>query len=259
MSVTLLLILSAALPWKPTSTDTLESRIAPPPGFHRGSTAPKGFARFLRNLPVLPGRPPVKLYNGKPKANQEAHELVFDVDVGKKNLQQCADAVMRLRAEYLRSIGQGKLVRFKFTSGHESSWRYWQEGYRPKIRGNKVSFNKTAAPNSSYKNFRKYLDSIFMYAGTYSLRKELTKKVGSVQAGDVFIQGGFPGHAVIIVDVVINETGEQRFLLAQSYMPAQQIHLLRNPKSDSPWYAVPKNGVLRTPEWDFQVSDLRSF
>ena len=52
----------------------------------------------------------------------------------------------------------------------------------------------------------------------------------SLQPGDVFIKGGSPGHAVIVVDVAIyTQTGKKVFLLAQSYMPAQQIHILVNP------------------------------
>ena len=48
----------------------------------------------------------------------------------------------------------------------------------------------------------------------------------SLQPGDVFIKGGSPGHAVIVVDVAIYpQTGKTVFLLAQSYMLAQQIHI----------------------------------
>lgn len=35
------------------------------------------------------------LYNGSQKPNQSVHYAVFDIDVGKEDLQQCADAVMR--------------------------------------------------------------------------------------------------------------------------------------------------------------------
>ncbi|MEL6922398.1 MAG: DUF4846 domain-containing protein, partial [Bacteroidota bacterium] len=77
-----------------------------------------------------------------------------------------------------------------------------------------------------------------------------------------FIQGGFPGHAVIVVDMAENEAGEKLFLLAQSYMPAQDMHILKNPKNAtaSPWYALKDlSAELPTPEWNFSIADLHRF
>lgn len=86
----------------------------------------------------------------------------------------------------------------------------------------------------------------------------------SLQPGDVFIKGGSPGHAVIVVDVAIyTQIGKKVFLLAQSYMPAQQIHILVNPANRglSPWYELSDNdeGKLYTPEWVFEKKDLKRF
>jgi hypothetical protein len=75
------------------------------------------------------------------------------------------------------------------------------------------------------------MDVVFIWAGTYSLERELTPKpVAELAAGDLFIKGGFPGHAVLVADAVENRaTGERRFLLVQSFMPAQEMHVLKNP------------------------------
>ena len=75
------------------------------------------------------------------------------------------------------------------------------------------------------------MDTVFAWAGTHSLERELKPAaLAGIAAGDVFIKGGFPGHAVLVADVVENRaTGEKRFLLLQSYMPAQDIHVLKNP------------------------------
>ena len=86
----------------------------------------------------------------------------------------------------------------------------------------------------------------------------------SLQAGDVFIKGGSPGHAVIVVDVAIHpKTKKKVFLLAQSYMPAQQIHILVNPanRNLSPWYELTDtdSGRLYTPEWTFEKKELKRF
>ena len=83
-----------------------------------------------------------------------------------------------------------------------------------------------------------------------------------MRIGDVFIQGGFPGHAVMVVDMAVNgRTGEKLFLLIQSYMPAQEIHVLKNPSdsADGPWYELDFGETLRTPEWTFSKDDLKRF
>ena len=238
-------------------------RILPPDGYERDSAASGSYADWLRNLPLQVGRPAVKLYNGQLKGNQSVHEAVLNLDVGKKDLQQCADAVMRLRAEYLLACGAYPNIHFNFTSGDNAEYTRWKQGYRPRIQGNAVRWEKRAQPSDSYESFRKYMEIVFSYAGTHSLDKELqtVASVADLQAGDVFIQGGFPGHAVAVIDVAIHpESGQKLFLLAQSYMPAQEMHILRNPNDSqlSPWYALPES-TLYTPEWTFGPGTLKRF
>ncbi len=104
---------------------------------------------------------------------------------------------------------------------------------------------------------------VFAYAGTQSLNAELKSiSVEEMRIGDIFIQGGSPGHAVIIVDMAQNpQTGEKIFLLAQSYMPTQKIHILTNPNKPNltPWYNVKGNINLVTPERTFNIKDLKRY
>ena len=242
--------------------ETVESRIRTPRGYERTPLKPGSFGAWLRNLPLRPGRPPVTLYNGRKKFNQSAHFAVLLIDVGDKDLQQCADAVMRLRAEYLLSRGCESSIAFHFTSGDLAKWSDWRSGIRPRVQGNNVSWSRTGDPDGSYRNFRKYLDIVFSYAGSASLSRELETVADPllVEEGDVFIQGGFPGHAVIVIDVAEDRRGERIFLLAQSYMPAQDIHILRNPGSRiNPWYPAAPRGTLATPEWTFRYENLKRF
>jgi hypothetical protein len=61
------------------------------------------------------------------------------------------------------------------------------------------------------------------------------------------------------VDVAQHKnSGKKVFLLAQSYMPAQEIHVLKNPDDPalSPWYRLDFGETLRTPEWSFSKNDL---
>jgi hypothetical protein len=250
-------------PWQATSAEgTVESRVQPPPGFVRKPALPDSFAAWLRGLPVKAGRPSVRLFNGQLKGNQEAHHVVLDIDVGKRDRQQCADAVIRLRAEYLHQAGRDGEICFRFTNGTPARWADWKTGMRPNLSTRNTVWEKTAAPDAGYPSFRRYLDIVFSYAGTFSLHRELDKVADprAIEAGDVFIEGGFPGHAVVVVDVAQDERGRRAVLLAQSYMPAQDIHILRNPASpEHPWYVIEGDAPLSTPEWHFPAGSLRRF
>mgnify|MGYP000020221978 CR=1 FL=1 len=51
---------------------------------------------------------------------------------------------------------------------------------------------------------------------------------------------------------------EKLFLIQQSYMPAQEIHILKNitNASISPWYSTNFSEELKTPEWTFHKNQL---
>src|SRR4051812_6870288 len=66
-----------------------------PRKYHRIVMQPGSFGEWLRTI-GLKKNSTVYLYNGKPKAWQGAQFAVLDIRVGDKDLQQCADAVMRL-------------------------------------------------------------------------------------------------------------------------------------------------------------------
>jgi hypothetical protein len=253
-------------PWRKAfgRLEDIASRIPAPQGFERVKLKDGSFADWLRHLPLKAAESPVVLFDGSRKPNQMVHVAVLDIDTGTRDLQQCADAVIRLRAEYLYSKGRWDSIRFDFTSGGPASYAQWRAGFRPEVRRNKIRWVKKAEPNSSYESFSRYLDTVFMYAGSQSLARELEPRghPTRIQVGDVFIHGGSPGHAVIVVDMAEKKTtGERVVLLAQSYMPAQDIHILRNPdnQSLSPWYPTEFGETLRTPEWEFGRGELKHF
>ena len=240
--------------------EILANRIPAPEGFERKQNKEGSFAGWLRELPVKDEGARVKLFDKSLKRNQRTQHTVVDLDVDPVDLQQCADAVMRLKAEFHYSKKEFHKIHFNFTSGHKVAFDDWSKGKHPKVSGNKVNFVNSGKKGTDYKNFRKYLRQIFTYAGTASLTKELKKiNMKDIAAGDVFIQGGFPGHAVLVLDVVENEVGEKQFLLGQSYMPAQDFHVLKNPNSRHPWYSNLIEDQIETPEWTFKLSDLKRF
>ncbi|MCC6697247.1 MAG: DUF4846 domain-containing protein [Candidatus Hydrogenedentes bacterium] len=251
-------------PWprQQAAGDTLAERIAPPAGFTRISAIEGSFADWMRGLPLREPGAAVRFFDGRKKSDQSGAFAVVDIDVGTRDFQQCADAIMRLRAEYLLAAGCADTIRFNFSSGHAARWLDWRAGLRPLVSGRKVSWVLRAEEDSSYSAFREYLDTVFLYAGTYSLSKEMEPVTdpAAVLPGDVFIQGDFPGHAVLVADVAEDELGQRIFLLLQSFMPAQDIHVLMNPaRPGTPWYAAFKNGKLETPDWTFSYRDLRRF
>lgn len=243
---------------------TIEKRYKPPAAFERIPVEQDSFAYYLRNQKLKAYGEKALYYNGKEKDSKDIYDSVIDVEIGDRDLHQCADAIMLLMAEYLYQQKRYNEISFNFTNGFSADYQKWLEGYRIKVTGNDVTWIKEASYDDSYSSFRKYMDLVFSYAGTLSLEKQLISvNINDMQIGDVFIQGGSPGHAVIVVDMAYDkENGEKVFILAQSYMPAQQTQILVNPfdKEISPWYRLNSSEEkLITPEWQFKITDLKRF
>ena len=233
--------------------NNLAARIPAPQGYKRVDVTEGSFAHFLRNLPLKSAGSDLHYYNGQVKERKYAGAVV-DMDFGKSANEQCADAIIFLRASYLWKTRQYAKINFNFTNGFKAEYAKWAQGYR--IRNNKA-WEKTHKADYGYQSFRKYLNLVFQYAGTASLSQEL-KPIGrcwaaDIQAGDVIIKGGFPGHAEIVVDVAENEKGERVVLLAQSFMPAQEIEIFPQ------WFSPSSNGTrLVTPAWTFYSPNVNS-
>lgn len=243
------------------NNDTILPNVAaidPGSGFEFLNETEASFGKWLRDIPVKSSKT-VYLFNGKKKSYQGAQFAVLDISVGKKDLQQCADAVIRLRTEYLYEQKRYDEIRFWTTSGQEINFSKWLAGQRFKFSGNTLKAIQGSARESDRNNLDSYLEFVFIYAGTLSLQKQLKKVTdfSTIQPGDVLIQGGSPGHAMIVMNAAINKSGRKQYLLAQSYMPAQDIHIVKNPKkTNSPWFDVSGTNEIQTPEWNFTKTDL---
>jgi hypothetical protein len=241
----------------------IETRILCPVGFRRVDIQKNSFAEYLRQLPLKPHNSEVEYYDGTTKSNNDVYDAVVDLEIGNKDLHQCADAIMRLRAEYLWDEKQYNKIHFNFTNGFRVDYSEWMKGKRIVVKGNSFYWTQTGKPSNTYNDFWKYMEIVFSYAGTLSLSKELIPvKINDLQIGDIFIKGGSPGHAIIVVDMAIDTKNNKKiFLLAQSYMPAQEIQILKNQnnKDISPWYSADFGQILETPEWTFKTTDLMRF
>lgn len=217
--------------------DSVVTRFKPPDGFHRVNVKPGTFAAYLQSLPLKPVGAHTRAYNGNIAATDAETAAVVDISVGKHDLQQCADAVMRLRGEYLYSQKRYSEISFHFVSGFVCDYTHYANGYR--YQGDK--WVHTAKQDYSYETFMKYMELVFEYAGTPSLEKELkpVTNPANLKAGDVFIHGGRPGHCFIVMDVAENDRHEKQFLLAQSFMPAQNIQVLQNAPGYE-WFSMDK-------------------
>ena len=238
---------------------TLETRIHTPEGFTRIPSISKELTGFLRELTLKEAGSEVLLYNGLPKDNQDGHVAVFDLDTGSRDLQQCADSILRIYAEYYWSIGAYDKIAFHLTNGFLMEYTKWQGGNRIVVNGNDVRWIKTEIFDSSYEEFRRYLTMVFAYAGTLSLSKECEGiALEQMRPGDMFLQSGSPGHCVLVVDTAQDKDGNQCFLLAQGFMPAQDFHVLKNPlHPEDPWYYASEiTFPLSTPSWTFDEGSL---
>ena len=243
--------------------NTVTSRVLVPEGYSRANYKAGTFPKYLQDYALKDYGAKVINFDGNPYMYQAGHVGVLEVPVPDNGLQQCADALIRLRSEYLWDTNQKSKIGFNFTSGHYCSWTKYAEGYRPKINGNNVTFQKKAGADSSKKNFYKYLNLIYTYAGTQSLYSELNKilEVEKLEVGDMLVTPGFPGHIIIIVDKVSNENGDNLFIFAQGNTPAQSVHILKNPSnsSKSPWFELEMGAPLQIPTYYFNTSQFIRF
>jgi hypothetical protein len=128
--------------------------------------------------------------------------------VAKHLKEPMADVIMRLRAEYF--FGKKQFDSIRFTNNANTAYLYSRDG--------------------SEKSFNRYLEKVFSSCGTLSLQEQLFKKssTGMATIGDVLIQGGAPGHTMLIVDMAVNSVGQKLYLLVQGFMPVQDIHVVVN-------------------------------
>ncbi|WP_260509557.1 DUF4846 domain-containing protein [Empedobacter falsenii] len=181
--------------------DKIIHRYSVPKGFQRENYSQNEFGYYLQHLKLKDFGTLVKYYNGKEKSVNNVYNAVIDLPIGNKDLHQCADATMRLRADYLYQQKRYDEISFNFLSD-----------------GKPRKFTDFANGDYSPENYWKYLEYVFSYANTASLKNQLESvKYNQVKIGDILLQQGNPyGHAVMVVDLAKNEQGEKIVLLAQS-------------------------------------------
>lgn len=239
--------------------NTVFTRFITPKEYKRVEASEGSFANFIGNYPLEPDGTPVYYFDKREKSG-DGHAAVFSMEVGEEDLQQCADSIMRIYAEYLYKSGNEDKISFKFVDGFVCDYNHWKQGYRVKFANDKPYWEQVASSDDSEETFKKYLRIVFSYSSTLSMENESKPvDISELKVGDIFIKGGSPGHVVMVADICENEAGEKAFLLAQGFMPAQSFHIIKNPAhSEDPWYYESEvKYPFRTQSYTFDEGSLR--
>jgi len=242
--------------------DNLLSRVGTSPGFARVSVEDGSFGAWLRMLPLAaPGTPVLSNSGSIVRSGSHANvAAVSTVDIGTADLQQCADSIIRMHAEWLWSIGKRDMS-YRAASGVMLPYERWKRGERVFLVGQKLEWRVSAAgPSDTHASFRVYLDRVFEWANTGSLERQgVAVSVDQIEPGDFFVTPGGPGHAVLVLDVAKNAEGATEVLLGQGYMPAQSFHVIQQ-RPGTVWYRIDRElGGVQIPFWGspFPWSSLR--
>lgn len=173
------------------------------------------FGTWLRSRRVKAAGVGVKTHDGRAVHHRAR---VVELPLVRGDLQQCADSVIRLRAEWQKETGQP--VSFHATSGDPMPWSRWQQGERPIEKAGRLQW--VAGTQGGWDS---YLARVFNWAGTRSLHAyDSVPADGEPRVGDLLVAPGSPGHAVILLDVA--RRGDERFVLVgEGFMPAQDFHV----------------------------------
>src|SRR6185437_4535612 len=152
---------------------TLESRFLPPRGFARVPLPARSFGAWLRGLPLAPPGTPVKSYLGRVVLPADHPNLaaVVAIDVGDADLQQCADSVIRLHAEWLYAQGR-RDQSYRAASGAAMPFARWARGERMVPDGMGFAWKASARADGGRAAFRGWLDGVFAFANTGSLARD---------------------------------------------------------------------------------------
>ena len=243
---------------------TIATRFRVPDGWERVTAEPNSFAQYLRDLPLLEDGATLYFHDGKP-CDIPAHAAIINKDMPKK-FEQCADTVIHIYSDYLYKTRQYDKLKFTFNNGFVCDFLHFTQGYRPNSSLNGWETASDYWKGTDERVYKVYLEYVFLYANTASLYEFDTIKANAddINIGDMFLSPGFPGHVVMVCDVIRHKmTGEKRFMTLQGSMPAVQAHVMMNALEPelSPWQNTRYDygGFLSATYWLCPKENLVSF
>ncbi len=230
-------------------TEPLNIHFSPPEGFSRVKLPPGSFGAWLRKMPILKKRGPVRDYRGRIFKTREdsAVAAVAACDISGRSLDQCMDILMRFYSAWLKENGRLDALALALPDGTMLGFSDWKKGIRPFFKGLHFQLKQTARIQKT-NILNAYLNTIFEWTGTqafYHFYK--TVPLDSLQPGDFIIKKGRKGHAVLIADLVSDAQGNKLALIGQGDTPACAFYFLQN-SAESPWIRVsPESAFPRLP------------
>jgi len=76
------------------------------------------------------------------------------VEIGDRDLHQCADAIMLIRAEYFYQKKEYDKISFKFVTGFNAQYSKWMQGYRINPNGKGSYYKKSYVTAKSMPFFK---------------------------------------------------------------------------------------------------------
>ncbi|MBR7061581.1 MAG: hypothetical protein IKI42_00930 [Clostridia bacterium] len=164
--------------------------------------------------------------------------------------------MIRLYAEYRYQRSEYEYITFDcFTTPvFKLDFDTWTTGKRVKANGRALEWyasDKATPGDVSLSTFLYYLDNVFLYANTYSLKNQMMEiSSADLRVGDCLIitadqTGGTDGHAIIVVDVAVNKsTGDKVFMLAEGNTPSTETYVLKDRENDTVWFRLNEDGTF---------------
>ncbi|WP_273320608.1 DUF4846 domain-containing protein [Vallitalea guaymasensis] len=227
----------------------IKDRFNLPKGFERVIPEEGSFGAYIQNLPLKEHAVLPKLYTGDQYLNEEPEYVtVVDMPLDNKDLEQSSDSAIRLNAEYLFKTEQYNDISYPFANGFTAEYSKWMEGNRLVTKDNQLEWAQKTDPSNTYEDLKRYLDIVYSYSNTDALNHYLEPvDIKDIQIGDMFVKKACIGRCVIVADMAINEsTNEKIVLLAMSdNFTTSEIGIIRNlyDRGLVCWFRIPsENG-----------------
>lgn len=227
----------------------IKDRFNLPEGFERVIPEEGSFGAYIQNLPLKEHAVLPKLYTGDQYLNEEPEYVtVVDIPLDNKDLEQSSDSAIRLNAEYLFKTEQYNDISYPFANGFTAEYSKWMEGNRLVTKDNQLEWAQKTDPSNTYEDLKKYLDIVYSYSNTDALNHYLEPvDIKDIQIGDMFVKKACIGRCVMVADMAINEsTNEKIVLLAMSdNFTTSEIGIIRNlyDRGLVCWFRIPsENG-----------------
>ncbi|MCL1806187.1 MAG: DUF4846 domain-containing protein [Oscillospiraceae bacterium] len=238
--------------------ETIETRFNPPEGYRRTDLPDDSFGAYLRALPLKQDGDVLYLHDGTIKTGG-SFDAVLELKINNnRNRMRNTNFLLRLRAEYLYQAGRQDDISFHFLSGFVFDFATWAEGSRIKENENgKVVWQAASAEaDDSYDALWDYLQWVYNYSNASAMKSDLLQAVRA-ETGCVFLSHG----GAVIADMAADENGRAVILLVRGGEPEQEGYVVRNTNDAelSPWFTVPDNGIIKTPEGELSTGELYLF